>query len=154
MNYLQAFAISASGMAVEKARVDLTAVNIANAQSTRSADGAGVRPMRLVSGAKGGPDFAGLLGSFPGLPASVAAGSAASLQGAEIVSVAALATPPRLVYEPGHPDADEKGFVAYPGINPLAEMVNLLTAVRAYEANVAALSAAKTMALRTLNMGG
>ena len=140
MNYLQAFAISASGMAVEKARVDLTAVNIANAQSTRSADGVGVRPMRLVSAAKGG-DFESLLGN------------SVPLRGAEIVSVAALTTPPRLVYEPGHPDADEKGFVAYPGINPIAEMVNLLTAVRAYEANVAALNAAKSMALRTLNLG-
>ena len=140
MNYLQAFAISASGMAVEKARVDLTAVNIANAQSTRSADGAGVRPMRLVSAAKGA-DFESLLNN------------SVPLRGVEIVSVTALATPPRLVYEPGHPDADEKGFVAYPGINPLSEMVNLLTAVRAYEANVAALSAAKTMALRTLQMG-
>lgn len=140
MNYLQAFAISASGMAVEKARVDLTAVNIANAQSTRSADGAGVRPMRLVSAAKGA-DFESLLNN------------SVPLRGAEIVSVIALATPPRLVYEPGHPDADQKGFVAYPGINPIAEMVNLLTAVRAYEANVAALNAAKSMALRTLQMG-
>jgi flagellar basal-body rod protein FlgC len=130
-------------MAVEKARVDLTAVNLANAQSTRSADGVAVRPMRLVSAAKPGADFPALL-----------AGASGTLKGAQIVSVVALATPPRLVYEPGHPDADEKGFVAYPGINPVAEMVNLLTATRAYEANVAALNAAKSMALRTLQLGG
>jgi flagellar basal-body rod protein FlgC len=135
MNYLQAFAISASGMTVEKARVDLTAVNLANAQSTRSADGTPVQAMRLVSQARSAAGFPALLG-------------------AEIVSVSALAAPPRLVYEPGHPDADGKGFVAYPGINPVSEMVNLLTAVRAYEANVAALNAAKTMALRALQLGG
>ncbi len=135
MDYLQAFAISASGMTVEKARVDLTAVNIANAQATRSADGSPVQPLRLLSRARAAPDFSTLLG-------------------AEIVSVVPLATPPRLVFEPGHPDADDKGFVAYPGIDPLGEMVNLLTAVRAYEANVAALNAAKTMALRALQLGG
>ena len=147
MNYLQAFAISASGMAVEKARVDLTAVNIANAQSTRSADGAGIRPLRLLTAAKTAPDF-------PSLLAGASAGIASRLQGAEIVGVTELAAPPRLVYEPGHPDADDKGFVAYPGINPLAEMVNLLISVRVYEANVAALNAAKSMALRTLQIGG
>jgi flagellar basal-body rod protein FlgC len=141
MNYLQAFAISASGMTVEKARVDLIAVNLANAQSTRSADGLGVRPMRLVSAARTS-DFPALLD-----------GGAAQLQGAQIVSVNALATPPRLVYEPGHPDADEKGFVAYPGINPVAEMVDLLTATRVYEANVAAMNAAKAMAMRALDLG-
>jgi flagellar basal-body rod protein FlgC len=145
MDYLQAFAISASGMAVEKARVDLTAVNLANAQSTRSVDGVGVRPLRLVSAAKPGSSFPTLLAGAAGAP---------SLQGVQIVSIATLAAPPRLVYEPGHPDADDKGFVAYPGIDPVAEMVNMLTAVRAYEANVAALNAAKAMALRTLQIGG
>jgi flagellar basal-body rod protein FlgC len=144
MNYLQAFAISASGMTVEKARVDLTAVNLANAQSTQGADGAGVRSLRIVSGPKQPADFSALLAG--------ASGSAA-LRGVEVKSIAALTAPPRLVYEPGHPDADEKGFVAYPGINPVSEMVNLLAAVRAYEANVAALSAAKTMALKTLDLG-
>ena len=141
MNYLQAFAISGSGMTVEKARVDLTAANLANAHSTRAVDGTSVQPMRLVSSAKAAE-----------FPAALSA-AAAALRGAEVTSVAPLNTPPRLVYEPGHPDADEKGFVSYPGINPVTEMVTLLTAVRAYEANVAALNAAKTMALRALQLG-
>jgi flagellar basal-body rod protein FlgC len=135
MNYLQAFAISASGMAVEKTRVDVTAVNIANATSTRSADGAAFRPLRVLSGAKRAGEFASLLA------------------GAQVLELRALEVPPRLAYEPGHPDADDKGFVAYPGINPVSEMVNLLTAVRVYEANVAALNAAKAMALRALEIG-
>ena len=141
MNYLQAFAISGSGMAVEKARVDLTAVNIANAQSTRGPDGALFRPLRLVSAARAS-DFAALL-----------AGQSSGLQGAQIVAVRPLDAAPRLVLEPGHPDADERGFVAYPGVNPLTEMVTLMTAVRVYEANVAALNAAKSMALKTLELG-
>jgi flagellar basal-body rod protein FlgC len=139
MNYLHAFAISASGMAVEKARVDVTAVNLANANSTRSADGTAFRPLRVVSAARA-PEFAGLFER--------------ALRGAQVVDVKALETAPRLAYEPGHPDADDKGFVAYPGINPVSEMMNLLTAVRIYEANVAALGAAKAMALRTLELGG
>jgi flagellar basal-body rod protein FlgC len=135
MNYLQAFAISASGMAVEKARVDVTALNIANAAATRSPDGTAPRPLRVVSAARTAGDFAGLLA------------------GAQVLELRALEVPPRLAYEPGHPDADAKGFVAYPGINPVAEMMNLVTAVRAYEANVAALNAAKAMALRALEIG-
>ena len=135
MNYLQAFAISASGMAVEKARVDITAVNIANAQSTRGIDGTGFRPLRVISAARSAPEFSTLL------------------QGAQVVAVRPVDTPPRLVLEPGHPDADERGFVAYPGINPVTEMVTLMTAVRVYEANVAALNAAKSMALKTLDLG-
>jgi flagellar basal-body rod protein FlgC len=142
MSYLQAFAISASGMAVEKARVDLTAANLANAHATRTVDGSLPQPMRLVSMARAGASFPSLLAAAGGAPG-----------GAEVVAIAPLQAAPRLVYEPGHSDADDKGFVAYPGINPVTEMVTLLTAVRAYEANVAALNAAKTMALRTLQLG-
>jgi flagellar basal-body rod protein FlgC len=60
---------------------------------------------------------------------------------------------PRLVHEPAHPDADARGFVAYPGIDATSEMVGLMTAVRAYEANVVAVNAAKSMALRALDIG-
>lgn len=154
MDYLQAFAISASGMAVEKARVDITAVNIANAQSTRGVDGAGFRPLRLISAARSAPEFSALLSAEQsGGSQSVSGPGGTPLRGAQIVSVLPVDTPPRLVLEPGHPDADERGFVAYPGINPVTEMVTLMTAVRVYEANVAALGAAKTMALKTLDIG-
>jgi flagellar basal-body rod protein FlgC len=138
MNYLQAYAISGAGMTVEKARVDVIATNLANAHSTRSLDGGTFRPLRLVSAAAA-PDFPGLLAS--------------ALRGPEVVEVRPLETAPRLAYEPGHPDADGKGFVSYPGIQPAAEMILMLTAVRAYEANVAALNAAKSMALRALELG-
>ena len=139
MNYLQSFAISASGMTVEKTRVDVTAVNLANANSTRAADGSTFRPLRVISVASA-PQFAGLLEG--------------ALRGAEVRSLKELDAAPRLAYEPGHPDADERGFVSYPGISPVSEMMNLLTAVRIYEANVAALGAAKAMAQRTLELGG
>jgi flagellar basal-body rod protein FlgC len=120
---------------VEKTRLDVIAVNIANATSTRAADGTAFRPLRVVSGTRAGAGFAELLA------------------GARVLELREVETAPRLSYEPGHPDADERGFVAYPGINPVTEMVGLVTAVRAYEANVAALSAAKAMALRALEIG-
>jgi len=59
-----------------------------------------------------------------------------------------------MAYEPGHPDADAQGFVTYPGIDPVGEMVDLISTLRAYEANVAAANAAKTMALKALELGG
>lgn len=143
MNYLSAFAISASGMTVEKARLDVTALNLANVHSTRTTAGNAFVPMQVISVAKQGASFGRYL-------------SAADVQsaGARIVEVRARNAAPRMVYEPGHPDADGKGFVAYPGIDPVGEMVNLLSALRAYEANVAALNAAKTMALKALELGG
>ena len=135
MNYLQAFAISASGMAVEKMRVDVTAANLANAYSTRAADGGTFRAQRVVSAERAG-------------------GFESLLRGAQVVELQPVDAPPRLAFEPGHPDADDRGYVAYPGISPVSEMVALLTAQRAYEANVAALNAAKAMALKTLELGG
>jgi|SRR5690348_1877447 flagellar basal-body rod protein FlgC len=143
MNYLSAFAISASGMSVEKARMDVTALNLANVHSTRTAEGNAFVPMQVISAAKPGGLFAGYL-------SNAAAGAA----GARVVDVRAKTASPRMVYEPGHPDADAKGFVSYPGVDPVGEMVNMISTLRAYEANVAALNAAKTMALKALELGG
>jgi flagellar basal-body rod protein FlgC len=143
MDYAAAFAISASGLQVAKLRVDVTAVNLANAYSTRSADGRLFEPLQVVAAAKRADLFrAALDGAQP------------ALQGAEVVEVRPTHVPPRLVFEPHHPDADAKGFVAYPGIDPVAEMVNLVAATRIYEANVAALNAAKSMATKALELGG
>lgn len=143
MNYLSTFAISASGMSVEKTRLDVTALNLANVHSTRTADGNAFVPLQVISSAKQGAPFASYL-------------SAANAQaaGAKVVDVRAKSAAPRMVYEPGHPDADAKGFVGYPGVDPVGEMVNLISALRAYEANVAAFNAAKTMALKALELGG
>ena len=144
MDYAAAFAISASGMQVAKLRVDVTAVNLANAYSTRSADGTLFAPLQVVAAARRADLFRGMLGrADPTLP----------LGGAQVVEVRRTNVPPRLVFEPQHPDADAKGFVAYPGINPVAEQVNLVTATRIYEANVAALNAAKSMVLKALDLG-
>jgi flagellar basal-body rod protein FlgC len=143
MDYLAAFAISGSGMAVEKLRLDVTAVNLANVNSSKGADGAMFRPLRVVSGVRADPRFEAAMRAW-----------GVQLGGTQVQEIRPADTAPRLVHEPGHPDADARGFVAYPGVNPVAEMTNLITAVRSYEANVVALNAAKVMAQRALDIGG
>ena len=145
MDYQSAFAISASGMKVERARLDATAVNLANVNSTRGPDGATFKPLTVVSGPRADASFAA---------AFDAASGRGLVTGVDVVEVRANDVPPRLVFEPSHPDADEKGYVAYPGVNTTNEMVNLVTTLRAYEANVVAMNAAKAMAMKALEIGG
>lgn len=142
MDYNAAFQISASGMALEKLRLDTTAANLANMNTAAPSAAEAYRPKRVVS-MPATPSFGVQFGRMHAQAAPV-----------QVLGVEALATAPRLVHEPGHPYADAKGFVAYPGVNHAAEMVNLNAALRAYEANVVAMNAAKTMAARTLEIGG
>lgn len=143
MDYSASFAISASGMAVEKLRLDVTAANLANIHSSAATPDQLYRPLRVVS-QEAPLEFSR---QFDELYA--VAGGGAQVAGVEPLNVA-----PRLVHEPGHPHADARGFVSYPGINHTSEMVNLMTALRAYEANVVAMNAAKVMAARALEIGG
>lgn len=139
MNYFSAFQISATGMAVERLRLDVAAVNLANMNSTAGANGRLFQPLQVAAHAMA-PDFLQQFGARAG--------------GAAVVGVVEAASAPRLVYEPSHPEADEKGFVRYPGVDHLSEMMTVMTALRCYEANVAAMNAAKTMATRALEIGG
>jgi len=141
MDYSASFQISASGMRIEKLRLDVTAANLANMHVSSASTADLYRPLHVVS-----------------QPVSMAFSrqfdTVALLTGGPQAIVEPSAAAPRMVYEPGHPHADRRGFVAYPGVNHAAEMVNLSNALRAYEANVVAMNAAKTMAARTLEIGG
>jgi flagellar basal-body rod protein FlgC len=143
MGYNAAFQISASGMQVEKLRLDVTAANIANMNSAAPTAAQAYSPLRVASQAI--PlSFSQQFGELY----EVASG------GVAVLGVTPQAVAPRMVYEPGHPYADAQGMVAYPAVNHTAEMVNMNLALRAYEANVAAMNAAKTMAARALDIGG
>ena len=142
MDYSAGFQISASGMAVEKMRLDVIAANIANMHSAGTSAGQVFRPLRVVS-EQVPLTFSHEFGRLY-----------AAKGGARVATVEPQQVAPRMVYEPGHPYADTKGFVAYPGVNHTSEMMNLNTALRAYEANIAAMNAAKTMAARALEIGG
>ncbi|AMO22199.1 flagellar basal body rod protein FlgC [Ramlibacter solisilvae] len=142
MDYSPTFAISAAGMALERARVEVAALNLANAHTTQAAGRPAYQPLRVVAQAALPEAFAALLESD----------RAAGLKPDFRVEPAAVA--PRMVHEPGHPLADPRGFVSYPGVDPATEMVSMMSATRAYEANVAAMNAARTMALKALDIGG
>lgn len=145
MRLFSSLNISASGMTAQRLRLDIIANNIANANTTRTS--AGGPYQRLVPlFAPRGPEafFPNFL--FPHLGSQVA-------RGVKVVGIVKDPAPPRLVYNPDHPDAGEDGYVALPNVNVVTEMTDLLSASRAYEANVAAFNAAKNMAMRALELG-
>jgi len=144
MDYRSAFEISAAGMAIEKLRVDTTALNLANMHTTSKTEAGLFKPLTVVA-RKGLSNFDSLMDAER---ADVAA------LGLPTAHVEALPTAPRYVHEPGHPHADDKGMVAYPGVNHTTEMVQLVTALRAYEANVAAATVTRALATRALEIGG
>lgn len=139
MDYSRVFAISAQGMAFERARVEAAALNLANAHSAQVPGSLPYQPLRVVAQAQA--MFSGLVDR--GLGGSPAPG----------FTVEATNASPRRVHEPGHPLADERGFVSYPGVDLAGEMVGLMSATRAYEANVAAMNTARALALKSLEIG-
>ncbi|WP_399681014.1 flagellar basal body rod protein FlgC [Xenophilus sp.] len=148
MDYNASFAISAVGMDIERARVEVAALNLANANTVQQA-GRTYQPLRVVAQAVapgGAPaaDFATLVEQATGLAESQV----------PLVSIEASGAAPRRVHEPGHPLADAQGYVSYAGVDTAAEMVQLMSATRAYEANVVAMNTARTLALRALDIGG
>ncbi len=145
MSVFDSFAISASGLTAERLRLDLISNNIANINSTGRPNDPAQQPYRRKI-----PVFAQML-------ERVRAGDGARTRfrgaGVKVAAVLEDESPPRLVHDPSHPHADEKGFVAYPDINIVREMVDAMTATRSYEANVTALNAAKDIALQALEIG-
>ncbi len=144
MDYSPTFAISAAGMALERTRVEVAALNLANAHTTPTAGRLAYSPLRVVAQAAAPDPFAAMMLSAEAVGPAMKPDFQVEPSG-----VAA-----RMVHEPGHPMADARGFVSYPGVDPAAEMVALMSATRAYEANVAAMNATRTMALKALDIGG
>lgn len=137
-NILSGMNISASGLAGERTRMDVVANNIANAHSTSSPDG-GPYQRQQVS-------FAAVMDRYQN------SGSMEmnSLRGVRVSAIQSDNQPPRMVYQPGHPDANPEGFVAYPDVTVASEMVDLMTASRAYEANLKSLETFRQLAEQAL----
>jgi flagellar basal-body rod protein FlgC len=139
-------AISASGLRAERLRLDVIASNLANANTTRTPEGGPYRRRNVVLVTEAlEDDFAATVEALA---------EEGARQGVAVAEVIEDPTPPRQVFDPGHPDANADGYVAYPNVNPMAEMVDLLAATRAYEANVQAVNATKRMAEAALSIGG
>ena len=138
---MKAMAISRSGMDVEWQRLQVIAQNLANANTTRTADGGIYHQLRLMSGPK--VNFNALMNGS----------STAALSGVESYGVEQIPGSVRRVHEPNHPDADADGFVTYPDIDRAGEMTLMIQASRAYEANLVALNLAHQMYSRALDLG-
>src|SRR3954447_15098219 len=145
MGLFDAIDISGSALSTERLRMDVTAENLANAQTTRGANGQPYR--RKVVEVQQQPE-----GTSFGSTLAGAMGSAAGPSGVRVSAIAQDTAPNRMVYDPGHPDADAQGYVSMPNVDPVSEMVDLITESRGYEANVTAMQAAKTMFTKTLDL--
>jgi flagellar basal-body rod protein FlgC len=141
LGVFSALEVSASGLSAERIRMNTTASNLANARTTRTAQGGPFRRLDPVFEAVG-------LDRLRGLP---------SMQrGVSLVRVSRIQEdqrPGTMVYEPSHPDANGQGYVTYPNVNAVEEMVNMITATRAYEAGVTSIGSIKQMAQSALQIG-
>ncbi|MBS4054450.1 MAG: flagellar basal body rod protein FlgC [Thermaerobacter sp.] len=148
MRIFAGMATSASALSAEKLRIDIVAKNVANMNTTRTPEGGPYQRRKVV--------FSELVegaarNRFVSLPSrGVGRGVGRGVMASQVV---VDDTPPRLVHDPSHPDANDEGFVAMPEINLVNEMVDLITATRAYETNVQVLNASKSMKLRALEIG-
>jgi flagellar basal-body rod protein FlgC len=140
IDFFAAMEVSASGLSAQRTRMNVAASNLANAQTTRGADGGPYKRRDVVLAAAAAP-------SAQNTP------FANAVRTVEVQQIQQDTAAPRLEYDPGHPDANAQGYVAYPNINPVEEMVDMITASRAYEAGVTTMSTAVSMAERALGIG-
>jgi len=142
MNLFGMLEVSGSALAAERWRAEVVSANMANAETTRTPEGGAYRRQLVVFRARPLPRFPLLLTRLAHAP----------VEGVEVERVVADPTPLPRRYLPGHPDADPAGYVAYPNVNPVMEMTDLLSAVRAYQLNAAAVQAAKSMIQQSLQI--
>jgi flagellar basal-body rod protein FlgC len=146
MGLFDAIDSSGSGLQAERLRMDVTSENLANAETTKGADGQPYRRKEVVvqeAGATNTPTFASILAG---------ASSSAPTHGVKVTGIVEDQSALKRVYDPGHPDADKDGYVTMPNVNTVTEMTDLITASRSYEANVTAMQTAKTMFSKTLDL--
>jgi flagellar basal-body rod protein FlgC len=139
MSFFGMMDIAASGLSAQRLRMETIASNLANANATRTPEGGPYRRRDVVFAAQSVPGpFRAALDGF--------------LRQVQVRGVVEDPSPARLRHEPGHPDADAQGYVAYPNVDAVAEMVNLLSATRSYEANLTVMDAAKNLMLKALEI--
>ncbi|WP_368029709.1 flagellar basal body rod protein FlgC [Arcobacter sp. s6] len=150
MGFFDGYNVSSSGMSAQRTRINVVSANIANAKTTHTAEGGPYKKQQVVfedvllaSGKKTNSND---------VQATNNANSDISLRGVGVKSIIQSDAKPVMRYEPAHPDANEQGYVAYPDINPVIEMVDLIEATRSYEANVASFNTHKNIDSKTLDI--
>jgi flagellar basal-body rod protein FlgC len=146
MGLFDALDISGSGLSAERLRMDVVAENLANAQTTKDANGNPYKRKEVVLQEVGGGGFGAALAGAMG------ASSSSVGRGVQVAGIVQDSTPGRKVYDPSHPDADANGYVTMPNVDSVTEMVDLITASRSYEADVTAMQTSKSMFTKTLDL--
>ena len=150
MGFFDGYNVSTSGMTAQRTRINVVSANIANAKTTHTLDGGPYKKQQVV--------FEDVLlnqtkkTNNNDVETNNSKNSANELRGVGVKSIIESNTEPILRFEPTHPDADEEGYVAYPDINPVIEMVDLIEAMRSYESNVASFNAHKNIDTKTLDI--
>ncbi|QEC46834.1 flagellar basal body rod protein FlgC [Baekduia soli] len=145
MGLFDAIDVTGSGLSAERLRMDVTAENLANAQTTKDASGQPYRRKEVVL------QQAGTSSSF-GTVLQNAMGGTSAVRGVQVAGIVQDSTPLKRIYDPGHPDADKNGYVTMPNVNTVTEMTDLISSSRAYEADVTAMQTAKQMFTKTLDI--
>jgi len=141
---------SASALTAERLRMDVISNNLANMSTTRTADGGPYQRRTVLLSPRYRTGFASV---FRRATAGLFQSDAGAMEGVRVQAVVSDPRPPKLKYEPDHPDADENGYVAYPNIDTVVEMGDLIAASRAYEANIQVFNTNKNIILRTIRLG-
>ena len=147
MGFFDAYNVATSGMAAQRTRINVVSANIANAQTTHTENGGPYKKQNVV--------FEELLvknSQDNAENTNEQNSNASNLRGVGVKEVLNSKSEPLMKYEPNHPDANKDGYVAYPNINPVIEMVDLIEAMRSYEANLASFQTQKTMDTKTLEI--
>jgi flagellar basal-body rod protein FlgC len=144
MDFFSSMQVSATGLAAQRTRLNVASSNLANAETTSGADGG---PYKRRDVALASQPAAG------GIAGAQASGADPGVFEVKVDGIVEDTAPPRLEYDPGHPDANADGYVAYPNVNMVEEMVDMITASRAYEAGVTALDTAVSLAERAISIG-
>ncbi len=152
MDLFQAMQISASGLQAQRVRMNLLSTNLANVNSTKTPEGGPFRRKDVFFQASSLENVTGRRDDAI-FRASFEDELARQIQGVEVSRIVQDQRPPRMVYDPAHPEANEDGYVALPNINAIAEMVSMINATRSYEAGVTAMNAAKDMINKALTIG-
>ena len=145
MDLFSSMDIGASGMSAQRTLMNVISMNLANIKTTKTMDGNGPYTRKSVN-------FQSTPVDSP-FSKAMATAQDKELAGVKVTGIVNDNRPPRLVYEPGHPDANADGYVAYPDINVVEEMANMITARRSYEASSSSIGTAKTMFNRALDIG-
>jgi flagellar basal-body rod protein FlgC len=144
MDFFSAIDVSSSALSAERTRMNLISSNLANANVTRTPEGGPYKRKDSV--------FAATPVANP-FSRVLDGATAKQVRKVEVSDIVEDQNPPRLQYDPSHPDANAQGYVAMPNVNTVEEMTDMISATRMYEANVTAVQAAKNMALKTLEIG-